>query len=142
MILTVILRNDGPMIFCGDSPAHRSVQIELTPEQCEAIKPRRVGTDCGREVYEAISMAFIEPNARPHADARSADSVQADVGLGRACVRCGKRVEKVRECYALPTCYACLPPPEPLEIIEPNAGGQIPPASGGNLDRMVGHSES
>jgi hypothetical protein len=24
----------------------------------------------------------------------------------------------------------------------PNAGGQIPPASGGNLDRLVGHSES
>jgi hypothetical protein len=23
-----------------------------------------------------------------------------------------------------------------------NAGGQIPPASGGNLDRLVGHSES
>ena len=62
MILTVILRNDGPMIFCGDSPSHRSVQIELTPEQCEAIKPRHVGTDCGGEVYEAISMSFIEPN--------------------------------------------------------------------------------
>jgi hypothetical protein len=62
MILTVVLRNAGPMIFCGDPPSHRSVQIELTPEQCEAIKPRHVGTDCGREVYEAISMSFIEPN--------------------------------------------------------------------------------
>lgn len=68
MILTVILRNDGPMIFCGDSPSHRSVQINLTHEQCEAIKPRHVGTDCGREVYEAISMAFIEPNASAHGE--------------------------------------------------------------------------
>jgi len=63
MILTVILRNDGPLIFAGDAPSYRSVQTELTPEQCEEIKPRHVGTDCGREVYEAISKAFIEPNA-------------------------------------------------------------------------------
>lgn len=60
MILTVIIRNDGPMIFCGDAPTYRSVQIELTPKQCEAIKPRHVGTNCGNEVYESISKTFIE----------------------------------------------------------------------------------
>ena len=34
------------------------------------------------------------------------------------CKQCNKRhVEKVRECYATPVCYDCLPPPEPLPII-------------------------
>ena len=60
MKLTVILRNDGPLLFCGDSPSYRSVQIELTPEQCAAIAPRRIGIDAGREQFEQISRAFIE----------------------------------------------------------------------------------
>lgn len=30
------------------------------------------------------------------------------------CHTCGKPVEPVRQCYAVPTCYACLPPPPPL----------------------------
>jgi len=34
-----------------------------------------------------------------------------------SCVQCGKPVEKERHCYALPTCYACLPPPPPLPIV-------------------------
>jgi hypothetical protein len=34
----------------------------------------------------------------------------------RLCVKCGKPVERERECYVSPTCYACLPPPEPLPI--------------------------
>ena len=32
------------------------------------------------------------------------------------CRQCGKEVEEARRCYAIPTCYACLPPPEPLPI--------------------------
>lgn len=32
------------------------------------------------------------------------------------CVQCDKPVEEARECYAHPTCYACLPPPEPLPV--------------------------
>ena len=63
MILTVILRNDSPMIHCGDSPSYRSVQIELTPEQCEMIKPRWTGSSSGADEYEGISKAFIEPKA-------------------------------------------------------------------------------
>jgi len=37
---------------------------------------------------------------------------------GILCVKCGKPVEHERECYYHPTCYACLPPPTPLEIIQ------------------------
>ncbi len=33
------------------------------------------------------------------------------------CVDCNGPVERVRWCYVHPTCYACLPPPEPLEVI-------------------------
>jgi len=61
MKLTVIFRDDGPMIHCGDSPAYRSVQINLTPEQCAAITPRKTGSNGGRDEYEEISKAFIEP---------------------------------------------------------------------------------
>jgi hypothetical protein len=32
------------------------------------------------------------------------------------CAQCGKPVEEERRCYAIPTCYACLPPPEPLPV--------------------------
>ncbi len=33
------------------------------------------------------------------------------------CASCGEPVEKVRWCYAIPTCFACLPPPPPLEVL-------------------------
>ncbi len=33
-----------------------------------------------------------------------------------ACVVCGQRVEPARECYAIPHCYGCLPPPESLPV--------------------------
>ena len=62
MTLTVILRNDSPMIHCGDSPLYRSVQIDLTPEQCAVIAPRKTGSSAGVDEYESISKAFIEPD--------------------------------------------------------------------------------
>jgi hypothetical protein len=30
------------------------------------------------------------------------------------CRKCGRTVEPERECYAIPTCFACLPPPPPM----------------------------
>ena len=62
MILTVILRDDSPMIHFGDSPAYRSVRVELTPEQVAAIAPRKTGCSGMQEEYESISKAFIEPD--------------------------------------------------------------------------------
>jgi hypothetical protein len=32
------------------------------------------------------------------------------------CHTCGKPVERPRRCYAVPTCYGCLPPPEILHV--------------------------
>jgi uncharacterized protein YeaO (DUF488 family) len=37
------------------------------------------------------------------------------------CASCRRPVEPARHCYAIPTCYACLPPPEPLPIVKPGA---------------------
>ena len=40
----------------------------------------------------------------------------------RACVQCGEDVEERRRCYVSPTCYACLPPPEPLAVAKIEGG--------------------
>lgn len=32
------------------------------------------------------------------------------------CRSCGREVEPARRCYAVPTCFACLPPPPPLPV--------------------------
>lgn len=32
------------------------------------------------------------------------------------CVQCGGPVEQARKVYVIPTCYGCLPPPEPLPV--------------------------
>jgi len=34
------------------------------------------------------------------------------------CHSCGRPVEEQRRCYAVPTCYGCLPPPPPLGVID------------------------
>jgi hypothetical protein len=62
MKLTVVFRDAGPLIFCNDVCSYRSVQIELTPDQCDALAPRCIGTNGGVKLYEDISRAFIEPN--------------------------------------------------------------------------------
>lgn len=64
-ILTVVIRNDGPLIFCDDSPSYRSVHIELTDEQRAALALKWVGLDRGIDFHETISRAFIEPEAKP-----------------------------------------------------------------------------
>jgi len=51
-ILTVVIRDDSPMIFCGDSPSYRSVQIRLTNEQKSSLNLVE---------YESFSSCWIEP---------------------------------------------------------------------------------
>lgn len=41
---------------------------------------------------------------------------EAALSVPTRCVECGEPVELGRECYALPTCYTCLPPPLPMQI--------------------------
>ena len=53
MILTVIIRDENPVRYLNEPVRHRSVQVILTREQCDALLLRHDG--------EAISHAFIEP---------------------------------------------------------------------------------
>jgi hypothetical protein len=59
-VLTVVIRDISPFVFLGDSVTHRTVRIELTPEQRERIQLRWCGTDRGSDVYEAVSSCFFE----------------------------------------------------------------------------------
>lgn len=58
--LTVILRNDAPLIHCGDSPSYRTVVIHLTPEQEAALMLRHTGFSNGRSHHETISQLILE----------------------------------------------------------------------------------
>lgn len=60
MILTVLIRDDGPMIHCGDSPSYRSVQLKLTDEQIVALSRRQTHSSGGVEYFEQYSRCFIE----------------------------------------------------------------------------------
>ena len=40
------------------------------------------------------------------------------------CRKCGRTVEPERECYAIPTCFACLPPPPPMTVLPSFAAWQ------------------
>lgn len=40
--------------------ARRTVQIELTPEQVAAIAPRKLGEDCGKDVFEETGEVWLE----------------------------------------------------------------------------------
>ena len=59
--LTVIIRDDTPLLFAGDTPGYRSVQIELTDEQVKQIQLKHTGNNYGQPLYEQISHCFIEP---------------------------------------------------------------------------------
>ncbi len=59
--LTVIFRDDSPMIHCGDSPSYRTVRVKLTDEQREALALRFSFTSGGNHFWEDISRAIIEP---------------------------------------------------------------------------------
>lgn len=58
--MTVIIRDDAPMIHCGDSPSYRTVKIELTDEQIGRIKLKNTSTSGGNKYYEEISRCILE----------------------------------------------------------------------------------
>jgi hypothetical protein len=47
---------------------------------------------------------------------REGHALTDHVDYNEPCRSCGEPVEPARRCYAIPTCYACLPPPEPLPV--------------------------
>jgi len=59
-LLTVIIRDDGPMIFVGGSPSYRRVTLRLTREQQKKLRLYYVGHSGGNEYYETVDRCFIE----------------------------------------------------------------------------------
>jgi|HubBroStandDraft_4_1064222.scaffolds.fasta_scaffold382929_5 hypothetical protein len=59
-ILTVIIRDDAPMIHCGDSPSYRTLRIALTEEQINEIELRHTATVATQEYFESISRTILE----------------------------------------------------------------------------------
>lgn len=60
-VLTVVIRDDAPLVHCGDSPAFRSVAIEFTDEQIDRLKMSYSHSHQGKHFYEEVSKCFIEP---------------------------------------------------------------------------------
>jgi len=59
--LTVIIRDDSPLIFYNDSPTYRSVTIKLTDDQLQKLKLKWIGERNRENFHETISKCFIEP---------------------------------------------------------------------------------
>ena len=67
--LTVIIRNDAPLIHCGDTPSYKSVRIQLTDEQRRQLTLRETSTSGQTTYYEEISRIIMEPDGETnHAD--------------------------------------------------------------------------
>jgi len=50
--LTIIIRDDSPVMFCGDVPSYRRVTIDLSVKS--------IGKSADIEYFEAVSKCFIE----------------------------------------------------------------------------------
>ena len=80
-------------------------------------------------------------------DLMEANHVADVLDLCRLCDVHGARCHVIEEPTGRKLCPVlfadAVKPPWTVDQVEgSNASGQIPPASGGNLDRLVGHSES
>ncbi len=51
-------------------------------------------------------------------------ALRAILAVPRVCRTCGRCVEPLRRCFAIPTCYTCLPPPSAMAeaMLPPDAG--------------------
>lgn len=65
MKLTVVMRDESPMVHFNDPPCHRTVVLELTDEQNAKLKPRPIGRMSvgGGEMYESIAYYILEEDA-------------------------------------------------------------------------------
>jgi len=58
--LTVVIRDESPLIHMQEPVNHRTVHIELTQEQREQLALKCVGRAGGTDLYEQIASAFLE----------------------------------------------------------------------------------
>ena len=99
--MTVIIRDDTPMICCGESPSYRSVRVKLTMEQREALSLFANGYSGNTPLWEEISRVIIEsPRER-----RRTMPDKSCAFIDRKCPRCdGEGTLKA----ALPTTFCPL----------------------------------
>ena len=58
--LTVVIRDDSPLVCAGDRPAYRTVQIELTENQRKECRLFSTYTVGGKDFFEQISQTILE----------------------------------------------------------------------------------
>ena len=58
--LTVIIRDDSPMIHCGDVPSYRRVTIDLTDEQKAKLCLYATSSSMAKDIFESFSKCFLE----------------------------------------------------------------------------------
>jgi hypothetical protein len=58
--LTVIIRDDSPLIHCGDTPSYRRVTIGLDAHQVEQIMLKPTCKNMGKDIFESVSRCFLE----------------------------------------------------------------------------------
>lgn len=52
MKLTVIIRDDAPLIYANDTPSYRTAVLELSDEQSEKLKLRNKTEKISRTILE------------------------------------------------------------------------------------------
>lgn len=60
--LTVVIRDESPLIHIGEPVRFRTAVIELTESQRAALSLRQVSTIKGMPIHEEISYVIAEPN--------------------------------------------------------------------------------
>lgn len=67
--MTVIIRDDSPLVFAGSSPRYRSVRVKLTADQRKALMLGG-SWNCGNVLWEEVSQVIIETpkDQAPEAD--------------------------------------------------------------------------
>lgn len=58
--LTVIIRDEGPLVHMNEPVALRSVDIDLTTEQLQQLEMRHTHTVAGVRHYESVSHCFLQ----------------------------------------------------------------------------------
>ena len=95
-------------------PLRPLVDAACTREGCShAILATRAGLT--PQYLSRVLLGQVDPTTR------TLGRILAACGVRLAPVSilcgCGKVVEPERYCYAIPTCYACLPPPPPIPVV-------------------------
>jgi hypothetical protein len=72
----------------------------------------------GNLELEVVSLRFKLDTASRERDEARAEIARLRNNFAPRCLQCGARTEPERWCYAIPTCFACLPPPPPIPVLE------------------------